>query len=140
MNKLLEKLNYRGSKRIAVLNATESCISALAEEMNGLKIDREIDPRFPYDFIVIFVKNQEEIETCIPEALHNLMCDGVLWFCFPRKSRTLNHSVIDREHGWQTLNKVGFQGIRVVTFDDEWTALRFRSVKFIKSAAEKSAR
>jgi hypothetical protein len=52
----------------------------------------------------------------------------------------VNHSVIDREHGWQTLNKAGFQSIRIVSFDDEWTALRFRSVKFIKSVAEKSAR
>jgi hypothetical protein len=134
MNKLLEKLNYKGNNRIAVLNSEESFIASLSIEVNELTIDREIDPRFPYDFIIIFVKTQAEIDTFIPIALHNLLCDGVLWFCYPKKTSRKYRSDIDRDHGWKTLNDAGFQGIRIVAIDKDWSALRFRHIKFIRSA------
>jgi hypothetical protein len=135
MSTLLEKLNYKGNDRIAILNAEEGFISSLSEGLNDVTIDREIDPRFPYHFMLIFVRNQAEVETFIPIALHNLLCDGVLWFCYPKKSSRKYNSNIDRDHGWKTLNEAGFYGIRLVSVDDNWSALRFRSIKFIKSAS-----
>jgi hypothetical protein len=137
MSTLLEKLNYKGNDRIAILNAEENFIPSLSQELNGVIIDKEVDPRFPYHFILIFVRNQSEVETFIPIALHNLLCDGVLWFGYPRKSSTKYNSNIDREHGWKTLNDSGFYGIRIVSIDDDWSALRFRSIKFIKSTSAK---
>jgi hypothetical protein len=135
MSTLLEKLNYKGNDRIAVLNAEKDFISSLSEGLNDVKIDREIDPRFPYHFILIFVRNQAEVETFTPIALHNLLCDGVLWFCYPKKSSQKYKSNIDRDHGWKTLNESGFYGIRLISIDDDWSALRFRSIKFIKSSS-----
>ena len=32
------------------------------------------------------------------------------------------------------LNDSGFHGIRIVSIDNDWSALRFRNVKYIKSA------
>ena len=133
MDKLLEKLNYKGDSRIAVLNSEEEFIATLSK--SGVIIDREIDPRFPYYFIMIFVRNQAEVETFTPIALHNLLCDGVLWFCYPKKTSKKYHSEIDRDHGWQTLNDAGFHGIRLVAIDNDWSALRFRNKKFIRSTS-----
>ena len=135
MKPLLERLNYKGNDRIAVLNSEESFTSALLMECSELTIDREIDPRFPYSFILTFVRNQAEVEAFTPIALHNLLCDGVLWFCYPKKSSKLFHSDIDRDHGWQRLNDAGFHGIRVVSIDNDWSAMRFRNLKFIKSTS-----
>ena len=135
MSTLLEKLNYKGNDRIAILNAEENFISSLSAGLNGVVIDKEIDPRFPYHFILIFVRNQAEVETFIPIALHNLLCDGVLWFAYPKKSSRKYSSNIDRDHGWKTLNDSGFYGIRLVSVDDDWSALRFRSIRFIKSTS-----
>jgi hypothetical protein len=135
MSTLLQKLNYKGNDRIAVLNAEEKFISSLSGELNGVKIDKEIDPRFPYHFILIFVRNQAEAETYIPIALHNLLCDGVLWFGYPKKSSGKFSSDIDRDHGWKMLNDAGFHGIRLISIDEDWSALRFRSIKFIKSSS-----
>jgi hypothetical protein len=135
MGTLLEKLNYKGNDRIAVLNAEENFLSFLSGELNGVIIDKEIDPRFPYHFILIFVRNQAEVETFIPVALHNLSCDGVLWFGYPKKSSRKFSSTIDRDHGWKMLNDAGFYGIRLISIDEDWSALRFRSIKFIKSTS-----
>ena len=135
MNKLFEKLNYKGTDRIALLNAEENLNLLFSEELSHITIDREVDPRFPYDFIVIFVMSLSEVETFTPIALHNLICDGVLWFCYPKKSSKKYNSDIDRDHGWKTLNDYGFHNVRLVAIDDDWSAIRFRSIKFIKSSS-----
>ena len=140
MKTLLEKLNYKGNDRIAVLNSDESFTAALLMEFSTLVIDREIDPRFPYSFILIFVRNQAEIEVFTPIALHNLLCDGLLWFCYPKKSSKLFCADIDRDHGWQRLNDAGFHGIRMVSIDNDWSAMRFRNIKFIKSTSGRFAK
>ncbi len=139
MNKLLEKLHYKGNDRIAVLNAEESFIASHFMEISKMTIDREIDPRFPYDFILIFVRNQAEVEAYTPIALHNLLCDGVLWFCYPKKTSRAFSADIDRDHGWKTLNDAGFHGIRMVSIDDDWSAMRFRNIKFIKAISGRFA-
>ena len=137
MQKLLEKLNYKGNDRIAVLNTEDNFTLTLSDELGNVTIDREIDPRFVYNFIIIFVTNVSEIETFAPIALHNLLCDGVLWFCYPKKTSKKFHSDIDRDTRWKSLNDCGFHGIRFVAIDENWSALRFRSIKFIRSSSGK---
>lgn len=131
---LLGKLNYKGQERIAIINEDASFTISLADELKNVIIDKEIDPRYPYDFILIFVKSINEVEFHTPSALHNLLADGILWFCYPKKTSKKFKSGIDRDHGWKALNDCGFHGIRIVSIDNDWSALRFRNVKYIKSA------
>lgn len=133
MKKLFEKLNYKGQERIAILNADESFTQSVLNEFNNLIADKDIDPRYPYNFIIIFVRKISEIEALSPIAIHNLMADGVLWFCYPKKTSKNFKSDISRDHGWKSLNDSGLHGIRMVSVDDDWSALRFRNAKFIKS-------
>jgi len=137
MKKLLDKLNYKERERIAVLNAEEVFINSLSSELSGVVIDKEIDHRFPYAFIIIFVKSISDVENFTPDVLHNLVCDGVMWFCYPKKTSKRFSSDLDRDHGWQTLNDRGFHGIRVVAIDQDWSAMRFRSIKFIRSSSKR---
>jgi hypothetical protein len=137
MQNLLEKLNYRGQKRISIINAVDSFINGLSSELKDVIIDEKIDPRYPYGFIIIFVKSVSEIESITPMTIHNLMADGVLWFCYPKKTSKKYTSDIDRDHGWQVLNDSGLYGIRLVAIDEDWSALRFRNKKYIKSSSEK---
>jgi hypothetical protein len=134
MRTLLEKLNYKGQERIAIINAIDSFRISLSDALKDVKIDTEIDPRFPYGFVLIFVTSVSEVESLTPKAIHNLLVDGILWFCYPRKTSKNYRTDIDRDHGWKALNDSGLFGIRMVRIDEDWSALRFRNVKFIKSA------
>ena len=137
MKTLLEKLNYKGQKRIVVFNAEKNFRLAPYREIKDIQIDNEIDLRYPYDFMIIFVRKIQEVEEITPVALHNLAVDGILWFCYPKKSSTKYSSEIDRDHGWKALNDLQFFGIRLVTIDDDWTAMRFRNIKYIKVTSER---
>jgi hypothetical protein len=135
MKSLLEKLNYKGQKRISIINAEESFINAMSGELKDVMIDQEIDPRYPYDFIVLFVSRVSEVEFLAPMALHNLMADGVLWFCYPKKTSKKYNSDINRDHGWKALNDSGLYGVRLISIDTDWSAFRFRNIKYIRSSS-----
>jgi hypothetical protein len=140
MSALLDKLNYKGQKRISIINADESFVFHVSKELKGVIIDQKIDPRYPYEFIILFVKSALEIEAMAPITLHNLLADGVLWFCYPKKTSKKYSSDIDRDHGWKTLNDSGFYGVRLVAIDEDWSALRFRNIKYIKSTSDRFPR
>jgi hypothetical protein len=135
MKELLKKLNYKGHKRIAVINSETGFLKAITSELNGVITDSEIDQRCPYEFMMIFVKNEKEVEYYAPLALHNLTADGILWFCYPKKSSKKFKSDLERDRGWKPLNDLSFHGIRMVAIDDDWSAMRFRNIKFIRSAS-----
>src|SRR5450759_512886 len=124
MKTILDKLNYKGPKRIAIINAEKSFIKALSKELKDIQTDIEIDQRYPYEFIILFIKSISEVEAIAPVALHNLLADGVLWFCYPKKTSKKYSSDIDHDHGWKALNDLGFYGIRLVAIDDDWSAMR----------------
>jgi hypothetical protein len=133
MKELLCKLNYKGQERIALINAEEDFALSLSRELKDVVIDKEIDPRYPYSFIILFVKSSADVDHLTPMALHNLMADGILWFCYPKKSSKKYSTDLDRDHGWKSLNDSGLFGVRMVSIDDDWSAFRFRNAKFIKS-------
>jgi len=133
MKNLLDKLNYKGQNRIALINAGVKTFQTLSKELKDVQIDKEIDPRYPYGFMILFVKSVSEVEFFAPIALHNLLADGVLWFCYPKKSSKKYTSDLERDNVWKALNDFGFHGIRLVAVDEDWSAMRFRNVKYIKS-------
>jgi hypothetical protein len=137
MKTLLEKLNYKGQKRIAVISTEKNFKLAPIKEIRDIQVDNEIDQRYPYDFMILFVKKVPEVEQFAPLALHNLAADGILWFCYPKKTSKNYFSEIDRDHGWKVLNDLDFYGIRMVSIDDDWSAMRFRNKKYIKSTSER---
>jgi hypothetical protein len=134
MEALFKKLNYKGQKRIAVINCSEDFYNSSANALSDVQIDTEIDPRYPYEFMLIFAELVIEVEKFAPRALHNLVLDGVLWFAYPKKTSTKScSSDLDRDHGWEVLIERGFDKVRQVAIDNDWSALRFRNVRFIKS-------
>jgi hypothetical protein len=137
MKDLLNKLNYKAQLRIAVINAEQSFYKALARELKGVITDDDIDQRCPYEFMILFVKSVADVDLLAPVALHNLTADGVLWFCYPKKSSTKYSSNLERDKGWKALNEAGFYGIRMVSIDDDWSAMRFRNIRFIKSKSDR---
>jgi hypothetical protein len=135
MKNLLDKLNYKGQKRISVINADEQFIHTISADLRDVVIDQKIDPRYAYGFIIIFVKTVSQVELFAPMTVHNLIADGVLWFCYPKKTSKKYSSDINRDHGWKILNDSGLHGIRLVAVDEDWSALRFRNKKYIKSTS-----
>ena len=132
MKKLLEKLNYKDPQRVALLNADDKFRTRLAATLKCVTVDTEIDQRFPYHFMMVFVKNIADVDRVACEVIHNLSDDGVLWFCFPRKTSKKIETDLSKDFGWKSLNDSGFHGRRLIIVNSNWSALRFKHEKYIK--------
>jgi hypothetical protein len=137
MKKLLDKLNYKDYRRIAIINAEPKFLREVSKELIGIIIDSEIDQRCPYEFMILFVRSASEVNLLAPKALHNLIANGVLWLCYPKKSSKLFSTGLELNRGWSTLNNLGFYGIRMLSIDEDWSAIRFRNIKYIKSTSSR---
>jgi hypothetical protein len=57
----------------------------------------------------------------------------VVWFAYPKQSSKKYTCEFNRDSGWAELGKAGFEPVRMVAIDADWSAVRFRRVDFIKS-------
>jgi hypothetical protein len=136
MDNILKKLRYGDQNRIAVLNAPEE----FRERINGLlpevMIDTEINARYLYDFMIVFTPASADVEKLGPACIHNLSDDGKLWLAYPKGRSHKYTTDINRDHGWDTVTETGFRPVSQVAIDDDWSALRFRNSKYIKSVRQ----
>ncbi|WP_066319059.1 MULTISPECIES: hypothetical protein [Aquimarina] len=84
------------------------------------------------DFAIVFVTEKKQIENRIETLYPKFVGDGILWFAYPKKSSKNYTSEITRDYGWGVLGDYNLEPVRQVSIDDDWTALRFRKVSFIR--------
>ena len=131
MAAIFTKLQYKGQSPILVLRAPESFASALGELDASVHVRTQARGRVA--FAIAFVTNEVEITKLTTKVVPLLEEDAILRFAYPKKSSKRYQSDIDRDHGWQALGDSGFEGVRQVAIDEDWSALRFRQVEHIKT-------
>lgn len=97
------------------------------------EIDTEIAKGSPYAFVLAFAEMKSDLTKRIDSVKDHLTEDAVLWFAYPKKSSKQYRSDITRDQGWQPLGDLGFEGVRQVAIDADWSALRFRQARHIKT-------
>lgn len=131
MNTLLKKLNFKNQKHIFIQNAPPEFHEMMREFGMFLNVIEETESE-PIEGVLLFVKKQEEIELLGPKVEKSLVEDGLLWFAYPKKSSKKYRCDFDRDSGWQVLGDLGYEPVRIVAVDQDWSALRFRKAKNIK--------
>jgi hypothetical protein len=66
--------------------------------------------------------------------------DALLWFAYPKGTSKRYHCEFNRDTGWQVIRDAGFDSVRQVAIDEDWSALRFRRVEFIKDSVRQRKR
>jgi hypothetical protein len=132
VNALFKKLQYKGSDSIYVRNAPRELKPELAEMGKLTAVKSSPVCKQQYDFALFFVRSCAEIEKLAPKAAEKVPGDGVLWFAYPKKSSKRYPSDISRDDGWQPLGNLGYEGVRQVAINEDWSALRFRRADLIE--------
>ncbi|MFQ5527378.1 MAG: hypothetical protein ACE5GX_14080 [Thermoanaerobaculia bacterium] len=132
MNAVFRKLQFKDQSSILVSKAPSEFKGAL-DEMKGLTriVTRSGKSRHP--FVLCFVRNCAELAKAAPSAVASVEDDGLLWFAYPKKSSKRYESDIGRDDSWQPLGDLGYEGVRMIAIDEDWSALRLRRVEFIKT-------
>jgi hypothetical protein len=131
MSSTFEKLNLKNHSQIVVLNAPESFEPELAM-LHDVRILRNLQDADDIQFSLAFVTKQLEVDTLGKAIAKGASGDAIVWFAYPKGTSKRYTSQINRDKGWQILGNLGFEPVRSVAIDEDWSASRFRRVEFIK--------
>jgi len=126
-----QKLNLKDQKTITVTNAPASFEPELTT-LKGVKIERKLGAA-EVEFFLGFVTKQAEVDTRAKAIGTRAKGDAVVWFAYPKGSSKNYKSEIHRDNGWKAMGQAGFEPVRMVAIDADWSAVRFRRVEFIKN-------
>jgi hypothetical protein len=133
-DKLLKKLNFKGQQQSCVLNAPVSFQSSIDLLAQQTALDLTVSANKSYQFVLLFALDANALTTHFNAVKENLEGDVVLWVAYAKKSSKKYTSEINRDSGhWQILGDEGYEGVRQVAIDEDWSALRFRHVDYIKT-------
>ncbi len=89
------------------------------------------------EFTLGFVIDQLGIDNYIHSIQDKLVADPIVWIAYPKASSKKYTCAFNRDTGFGILGKYGFEGVRQVAIDEDWSALRFRKVNYIKNITRK---
>jgi hypothetical protein len=132
MSIVFAKLNLKDHKQIVVLGSPRSFESELAP-LKGVEIIRDLKKAKEVTFALAFVTTQKQIDALAPAIARKAGGDAIVWFAYPKGTSKKYKSQIDRDSGWNMLGNEGFEPVRMVAIDEDWSAKRFRRSGFIKN-------
>lgn len=122
---LLRKLQIKPGARVRVIGAPPAIEAALGQ------VATLTPPDQPCDAALAFCRGPDEVAGLAALAMQGLAEDGPLWFAY-RKGAAAKQSGLSRDVGWAPLRELGYDTVRSIAFDDEWTGLRFREAWRVK--------
>lgn len=132
MPNIFEKLNLKTAQTIVVIDAPASFEPEIAQ-LSGIAVHRTLAKMKTVSFALAFVTTQAELDSLSALLANKAEGDAILWFAYPKKTSKKYQCEFNRDAGWDVLGHAGFEAVRMVAIDADWSALRFRRVEFIKS-------
>jgi hypothetical protein len=132
MAEIFEKLNLKDQQEILVLHAPESFEKELSR-LPVMHIHRHIESVPRIGFFLAFVTKKSEVDALAGPVAARAVGDATVWFAYPKGTSKKYKCDFNRDTGWDALKAAGFDCVRSIAIDEDWTGLRFRRVEYIKS-------
>lgn len=132
MDDLLKKLNYTGQDPVLVLNAPAEFDPTLEQLSKAATVHKAHGKVKACGFAMLFATKQQEVDAGMRALAPKLEGDATLWIAYPKGSSKKYTCDFNRDTGWTEVGKAGFEPVRQVAIDADWSALRFRRVGYIK--------
>jgi hypothetical protein len=132
MATIFEKLNLKDQREILVLDAPESFVRELAG-LREVTVHRTIRAGSDIHFFLAFVTRKREVDDLAPRIAKFAKGDAIVWFAYPKGSSKKYQCDFNRDTGWDAIKALGFDTVRAVSIDEDWSALRMRRNEFIKA-------
>lgn len=138
MSALFAKMNLKDQTAITVLDAPASFEPALAE-LAGVTVARAVKKGTPVQFALAFATTQTGLDTSCAALTSVADGDAIVWIAYPKGTSKRYKCEFNRDSGWTVLGAAGFEPVRMVAIDEDWSALRFRRTAYIKTLKRPAA-
>lgn len=132
MNPVIKKLQFKDhGQPVLIMNAPKEYEEVMRDFTGEV---HQTPSEESYDYVQIFGTTNDQIKQSALEAEKHLVEDGLLWLCYPKKSsKKYKGSDCSRMSVAELLAEKGYEAVRQVAIDEDWSALRFRQVDKIKT-------
>lgn len=111
---LAKKLNFKEGMKSRVIDKPK----------NVDLLDLAITKAEQADGVILFVKNLAEVNEKIAPVFEASKSDRLAWVAYPKVGQL--DTDLNRDILWQHLIDKGLRGVRQVSIDEIWSAIRFR--------------
>jgi len=139
MPPVFAKLNLKDQREILVINAPASFEPQLAA-LKAVTVLRDPTRAKMFKFVLAFASKQAEVDKLSTLLVAKADGDALVWFAYPKGTSKRYKCEFNRDSGWHVLTKAGFDTVRAVAIDEDWSALRFRRKEYIKRSAGSAER
>ena len=133
---LFQKLNLGTHDEIIVIDVPASFEDEL-RKLRGVTIVRNPKKPKKIEFALAFAITQAQLDRICALVAAGSEGDAIIWFAYPKKTSKRYTCEFNRDTGWRVIRAAGFDSVRAVAIDDDWSALRFRRSAFIKAAKKR---
>jgi hypothetical protein len=132
MASIFERLNLKARQEIVVLQAPKSFEPELAR-LPVITIHHHLESVADANHTIASpLTRKSEVDTLAPQIAARAKGDAIVWFAYPKGTSKKYTCDFNRDTGWAALKALGFETVRAVAIDEDWTALRFRRVEFVR--------
>jgi hypothetical protein len=129
---VIKKLQFKDQgQSVLIINAPKAYDEVIA--LFEGEVHQQAKAAGVYDFVQVFGTSNEELQTMASHAESSVKDDGLFWLCYPKKSSKAYKSDCSRETVMVLLADKGFEPVRQIAIDEDWSALRFRKPDKIKT-------
>lgn len=133
MTPLFKKLNFKNHAAILSINHPDSFLPELKTMAEISNVVESISKLKSISFAIVFATKQAEVNKAAEQIAKKAEEDAVLWFCYPKGTSKNYKCDFNRDAGWEKLGELGYEPVRAVAIDEDWSALRFRKAEHIKT-------
>jgi hypothetical protein len=134
---LFKKMNLKDQKEILVLNAPPSFDKEL-RALKDVKVLKSAAGLREISFAIAFVIKEAELNNAMRTLSKLARGDAVVWFAYPKGSSKRYKSEVNRDDSWAIVGREGFEPVRMVAIDEDWSGLRVLRVEFIRKMTRKA--
>jgi hypothetical protein len=130
---LLEKLQLKDEKSLLI----QGLPSSIEKQFTKLAFAKNVTPLLKskkIEFALVFAVNESQLKAIIHEVLPALHAEGKLWVAYPKLTSKIA-TTLNRECSWSCITQCGFEGVKEVTLDHVWTAMRFTKMDHAEAMA-----
>lgn len=132
MDALFKKLNFKTQKALYIIGSPSSLLPHIEAIKQFTEVKNTVEFSDNIEFALFFAITQKQLDEAVNLIGPNLSGDAILWAAYPKGSSKKYKCEFNRDTGWNETGKFGLEVVRQVAIDEDWSALRFRKVTYIK--------
>ncbi|WP_028982229.1 YdeI/OmpD-associated family protein [Sporocytophaga myxococcoides] len=136
INAIAKKLGIKKDFKVLVINQPinlKDFLLPLPENVEQLKKAGKQTA----DVVLLFASNSSDLNTHFESLKNAIKPKGLVWIAYLKGTSKIKTD-ISRDKGWDVVNKSGYTGVSLISIDDMWSAMRFKSFEEIKNKANHS--